>query len=292
MLALWALFLLSSLVISWALDINTRLALSGDGTRMLKAEAAACSGAEVAFNPTIKPSSPNLKGALNDGARYEARLTGEGGRINLNWIVAGEMPVRLEVLRQYLQNKGIDLNERDTMVDSLLDWVEPNVGIHHLNAPPESDDYHPPHAGALTRVEELKKIAGWADFTSTPGWDDDFTVSTTMNSGIDLRWASRDVLLALPGLTPDKVDRYLQIRQGPDGVDGTEDDGQINGITEALSILGIPNIQQTSLNGLVAFDVPVFRVISVGTSGRATRTVQMVFMRAGVMPQLLTWKEF
>jgi Type II secretion system (T2SS), protein K len=294
MLALWALFLLSALVISWALDINTRLALSGDGTRMLKAEAAACSGAEVAFNPTIKPSSPNLKGALNDGANYEARMTGEGGRLNLNWIVAGENPARIGVLRQYLENKGIDLNERDTMIDSLLDWVEPNVGIHHLNAPPESDDYHPPHAGALVRLEELKKVAGWADFTATPGWDDDFTVSTMINSGIDLRWASRDVLLALPGLTPDIVDRYLQVRQGPDGIDGTEDDGEINGTDQALSILGINklNKQQSSLNGLVSFNVPIFRVISVGTSGKAIRTVQMVFMRNGLTPQVFSWKEF
>ncbi|HWY40038.1 MAG TPA: hypothetical protein VNX27_04510, partial [Chthoniobacterales bacterium] len=62
MLALWALFLLSALVISWALDINSRLALSSEGTRMLKAEAVACSGAEVALNPTTKPSSPYLKG--------------------------------------------------------------------------------------------------------------------------------------------------------------------------------------------------------------------------------------
>jgi Type II secretion system (T2SS), protein K len=291
---LWALFLLSALVISWGLDINTRLALSGDGTRMLKAEAAACSGAEVAFNPTIKPSSPNLKGALNDGANYEARMTGEGGRLNLNWIVAGENPARIGVLRQYLENKGIDLNERDTMIDSLLDWVEPNVGIHHLNAPSESDDYHPPHAGALVRLEELKKVAGWADFTATPGWDDDFTVSTMINSGIDLRWASRDVLLALPGLTPDIVDRYLQVRQGPDGIDGTEDDGEINGTDQALSILGINklNKQQSSLNGLVSFNVPIFRVISVGTSGKAIRTVQMVFMRNGLTPQVFSWKEF
>jgi Type II secretion system (T2SS), protein K len=292
MLALWALFLLSALVISWALDINTRLALSGDGTRMLKAEAAACSGAEVAFNPTIKPSSPNLKGALNDGANYAARMTGEGGRLNLNYLCAGENPDRLQIIKQYLQNKGIDLNERDTMVDSLLDWVEPNVGLHHLNAPPESDDYHPAHA-LLTRIEELKKVAGWADFTSTPGWDDDFTLNSA--GPIDLAWASRDVLLALPGpVTNEMVDRFLQVRQGPDGIDGTEDDGQISSAQEALSIMGLnaEQAKQITQKGLITFNDPVYRVVSVGSAGRATRTVQMIFRRVGVMPQLITWKEF
>ena len=289
MLALWALFLLSALVISWALDINTQVALSSEGTRMLKAEAVACSGAEVALNPTIKPRSPNLNGSLDGGATYKARMTGEGGRLNLNWLVAGEDPTRLEILRHYLQIKGVDLNERDTMVDSLLDWVEPNVGIHHMNAPPESDDYHPAHA-PLTRVDELKKVAGWADFTATPGWDDDFTVNTNMQSGVDLLWASRDVLLALPGFTPEMVDRFLQVRQGPDGVDGTEDDADLD-LTQSLALLGV-NEQSPQLNGLINFDVPIYRVVSVGTSGNAKRTVEMVFRRVGVMPQVITWKEF
>src|SRR5258708_25035595 len=211
MLALWALFLLSALVISWALDIDSQLSLSGDGARMLKAEAVACSGAEVALHPAVKPGSPNLSGELDNGATYQARLTGEGGRLDINWLVGtGEDPAKLEILKRYLENKGIDLNERETMGDSLLDWVEPNTGLHHLNAPPESDDYHPAHA-PLTRIDELKQVAGWAEFTSVPGWDEDFTVNT--RSGIDLIWASRDVLLALPGMTPQVVDRFLQLRQ-------------------------------------------------------------------------------
>src|SRR5712692_2592294 len=227
MLALWALFLLSALVISWALDIDSRLSLSGDGTRMLKAEAVACSGAEVALHPAVNPGSPNLSGQLDNGASYQARLTGEGGRLNLNWLAAGEDPDRLAILRRYLEIKGIDLNERETMVDSLLDWVEPNTGLHHLNAPPESEDYHPPHT-LLTRIDELKKVAGWADFTSTPDWDDDFTLNSS--GPVDLAWAPRDVLLALPGLTTEVVNRFLQLRQGPDGVDGTDIDVRVRGL--------------------------------------------------------------
>src|SRR5438477_1502979 len=289
MLALWALFLLSALVISWALDIDSRLSISGDSTRMLKAEAVACSGAEVALHPAVNPGSPNLSGELDNGATYQARLTGEGGRLNINWLVAGEDPEKLEILKRYLENKGIDLNERETMVDSLLDWVEPNTGLHHLNAPPESDDYHPSHT-LLTQIDELKKVAGWADFTSAPRWDDDFT----LNSGgpVDLVWASRDVLLSLPGLTPEMVDRFLQLRQGPDGIDGTDDDMQFKGIDGVRAVLGLNEEQFKQLNGLISFKDPIFRVVSIGTAGKAKRTVQMVFRRVGVMPSVITWKEF
>jgi len=289
MLALWALFLLSALIISWALDIDSHLTISGESIRILKAEAAACSGVEVALDPVVNPGSPNLSGRVGNGGNYQARLTGEAGRMDVNWLVAGEDPAKVEILRRYLENKGIDLNERDKMVDALLDWVSPNVGLHRLNAPPETDDYHPAHT-LLTQIDELKKVAGWADFTSQPGWDDDLTVNT--RGQIDLVWASHDVLLALPGVTPDMVDRFLQLRQGPDAIDGTEDDLQLKSVPEALRALGFNEQQMRQLEPYVAVKSPVFRVTSVGTAGKAKRTVQMVFRRVGVTSQLITWKEF
>lgn len=295
MLALWALFLLSALVISWALDIDSRLSVSGEGNRILDAEAVACSGAEVALHPLVNPGSQNLKGQLGNGAKYEARLTGESGRLDVNWLVAGEDQQKLEILRRYLEKKGVDLNERDKMIDALLDWVELDVGLHRLNAPPESDDYHPAHS-ALTQVDELKKVAGWADFTSNPGWDDDLTVHTLKDGGngrIDLTWASRDVLLALPGMTPHIVDRFLQLRQGPDGIDGTEDDVQFKSLDDALSLLGVndPKTKQV-FEALVTIKSSVYRVMSAGMSGNAKRTVQVVFKKNNTMVSIKSWKEF
>ena len=59
MLSLWALFLLSAMVISWALDINSRFTLSGAANRALQAEALACSGSEIAVHPSEEDSAPN-----------------------------------------------------------------------------------------------------------------------------------------------------------------------------------------------------------------------------------------
>src|SRR5437870_3822011 len=60
LLALWALFLLSAMVIAWALSINSRLVVSSNANRVLAAEAMAASGADVALCREITPSSPNL----------------------------------------------------------------------------------------------------------------------------------------------------------------------------------------------------------------------------------------
>jgi hypothetical protein len=288
MLALWALFLLSAMVISWALDIDSRLTLSGDANRGLAAEAMAASGAEVALHPSVKPSSPNLHRALGTRGSYDVRITGEGGRLNLNWFTAGEDPIRLEILRRYLELKGVDLNERDRMIDALLDWVDPNTGLHRLNAPPETADYRPPHT-PLTSVDELKKIFGWGEFTSQPGWEDDFTIDSS--GPIDLAWASRDVLRALPGMRDDFVDRFLQLRRGPDGIDGTADDAQFKNLADVQYALGLSPEQFQQLAALVGFNDQVMRILSVGKSGNIARTVKMVVRKSGNIPQVIVWKE-
>ena len=298
MLALWALFLLSAMIISWALDINSRLVVSGNAGRVLDAAAMASSGgdialAEVALRPKDAPNSPNLHGRLGNQEGYDVQMRGECGRLDVKFLTLGEDPAKLEILRRYLTLKGVELNDLDTMMDSLLDWVSPGQGIHHLNACPETDDYRPPHA-PLTSVDDLKKICGWAEFTSKPGWDKDFTVCDQCNQGIDVAWASRDVLRAL-GIGDDYVDRFLQLRAGPDGVDGTADDTQFISVQDALSRgLGLNSQQISQLQNLIGFSFPVFRVVSIGKSGDVTRTVQMIVSGGGGLrghPLVISWKE-
>ena len=288
MLALWALFLLSAMVISWALDIDTRLALSGNANRVLAAEAMAASGGDVALHPNIAPGSPNLHRKMGDRESYDVGVTGEAGRLNLNWLTAGEDPMKVGILRRYLELKDIEMNDRDTMIDSLLDWVSPNTGLHHLNAPPESDDYHPAHA-PLASVDELKKVFGWEALTSKLGWDEDFTINS--NGPIDLVWASRDVLRAL-GIGDDVVDRFLELRRGPDGIDGTADDAQFNSPNDALTRgFGLSPQQSEQILPLVGPSDGVFRIMSMGKSGNVTRSLQMIVRKGAGIPQVISWKE-
>jgi type II secretory pathway component PulK len=288
LLSLWALFLLAALVMSWALNIDSRLNLSGSENRILEAQAMAASGAEVAIAPAIKPNSPNLQGKFGPRQSYSARITGEGGRLNLNWLVAGENPARIEMLRQYLELKGIDLNERDRMIDCLLDWVDPD-DLVRLNGAEAGEGYQPANA-LLVRIDELKKVKGWETFTSAPGWDEEFTVNST--GPVDMVWAPRDVLRALPGFTDAMVERFLQLRAGPDSKDGTADDTIFKNLDEIRSALGLSPEQFRELSPFISFKDSVLRVVSTGRSGDITRVIQLVFRRAGTTPQLITWKEF
>ncbi len=287
MLSLWALFLLSAVVISWALDIDSRISMSGNANRALEAEAMACSGTEIALHPAVKPGSPVLKGGFGKNQRYEVKITGEGGRLNLNWLLAGENPARLEILRKYLELKGVDLNERDRMMDCLLDWVDPD-NLVRLNGAEADGDYQPANE-LLTRLDDLKKVKGWADFTASADWQDDFTLNST--GPVDPAWASRTVLLAIPGLTDQMVDRFLEMRRGPDKIEGTEDDLKLQSLEDVRIAFGLTPDQFQQIAGLFNFNDPVVRIISTGKSGQVTRVVQMVVRKSGDVAQLITWKE-
>lgn len=286
MLALWALFLLSAMVIAWALDINSRLTTTGEASRLVEAEAMASSGAEVALNPSVGPGSSVLRGSLGKKQRYEAQIVGEGGRMNLNWLLAGESPQRLAVLRQYLEVKGYELNDRQHMVDCLLDYVDPD-NLPRLNGVEEETGYRPKNS-LFQRIEELKQVKGWEKFTAGSDWDADLTLYSS--GPVDLSWASREVLLSLPGMNEQLVDRFLEYRRGPDEKDGTPDDPTFESLEQVRVAIGFTPEQFQQLNGLIGFKDQVVRVISVGKSGDVTRTVQMI-IRKSSSPHVIRWKE-
>ena len=311
MLSLWALFLLSAMVISWAMDIGSRLALNGKASRTLEATAMACSGAEVAMHPQIKPDSTALSGRFGKSQSYEAHLTGEGGRLNLNWLTQPEDPRKIEILRHYLENKGFDLEERDMMIDTLLDYVDPD-NLVRLNGAEEEQGYQPANR-PLKRLEELKKVKGWEEFTSSNNWDEDLTLDSQpgggqpsqpgqpgqagqpgQGGGLNLAWATKDVIMALPNISEDRVDQFIAIREGPDGVVGTEDDGiRAGDMTTVEVALGVPPGQLSAVGVTFNPTDSVWRVVSVGKSGEVTRTIRVVYIKqAGGPPQLRSWKEY
>jgi hypothetical protein len=251
------------------------------------------------MHPSVKAGSPLLRGSLAPNQSFEARISGESGRLNLNAIAAAVIanpnsPSR-ELLRKYLEVKGVDLNERDHMIDCLLDWIDPD-NLVRLDGAEDDQGYKPPN-GPLKSLDEVKRIRGWEDFASQPDWDADFTLYS-VNQGaqgqaaqIDVNSASRNVLLALPGFTEPAVDRLLQLRRGPDGAEGTEDDLQLTA-GDLQNVLGLRPDQFNQLAGLVAYESTVKRVISVGKSGSTTRTVCMILLKINNgVSRLISWKE-
>jgi general secretion pathway protein K len=152
------------------------------------------------------------------GGYYRIRLLDESGKIDLN--LAPEV-----ILRNLLNSLDLPGEDKDllvnTIVDSILDWKDPD-DFHRLHGA-ESDYYqslpNPYKAknGNFDTVEELILVKGvTAEILygndQKPGLVDFLTVQARTNK-INLNAATKPVLLALPGMTPEIAEAVVAYRQ-------------------------------------------------------------------------------
>ena len=293
-LSLWALLLISAALVAWLKIIDQGIELTNQRNNGLTAKALAHSGVMVALNPGVTNLTPLMTQRMDANSGYDVRMTGEGGRLNLNWIFTpAEAPDsgKIALFQRYLQRRGLTLEQQQHFTDSILDWLA--VGnVQHLNGAEEDANYHPPHRDAFLSVGELAQVKGSAPLVSQAGWQDDFTIYTSPGL-IDLQSASRRVLECLPGVGDPSIDSFLRVRQGPDGVDGTADDHLFANVTEAISYLGVNSAQAQLLAPYVTVETPLstVHIQSTGKCGNVERRVEVVAKKMGMQPIILSWKE-
>jgi general secretion pathway protein K len=159
-----------------------------------------------------------------EGADVEVRVRNESGRINLNR--ATDVIIR-KVVRYFLEAG----EQRDAVVDSILDWKDPD-DLHRINGA-ENDYYRSlsePYDcknGDFDSVEELllvrgitpelffgKRVKGEEGEEQIPvvGLKDLFTVfSTAVN--VDINSAPLEVILVLFGIPTDLAKRVVEARE-------------------------------------------------------------------------------
>ncbi|MCE9608633.1 MAG: general secretion pathway protein GspK [Chthoniobacter sp.] len=287
LLVMWALVVLSFAVFAWVALIQSNLLIHGEGSRDVEARAMAHSGLALALHPLVTQKTPLLEEDVTPDLGYKVRIVSEGGRLNINWLLRGEEPRKLVILKQWLEERGLEFQERETLVDCLLDYVDGD-NVKHLNGQEDDGDYHPPNR-ELTSVDEIAEVANSGPLVSQPGWKDDLTIDS--QGPIDLLAASADIMRLLPGLGEARIAAFITYRQGKDGADGTEDDAEFKNLKEIQSFLGLGDAQFKELGGLVMQKDPTMHIISEGRSGNAYRQLEVVVRKAGANPQILSWKE-
>ncbi|MDP9292240.1 MAG: general secretion pathway protein GspK, partial [Verrucomicrobiota bacterium] len=287
-LALWALLLLSAAVFAWVKFLDAEISVGSEANLGLEAKALAHTGVAVALHPLVSQQTALLSDTLAPERSYKATLVGEGGKLNLNWLLAGEDPKHRELLKNFLSRAGLGFEEQDVLIDCLLDWVDPDA-TKHLNGMEESPDYHPPNR-PLQSLDEVAQVHGSKPLVSQPDWRNYFTLLS--QGPIDLTSAPVEVLRAVPGIGDARAARFLQIRQGPDGKDGTKDDHIFKDVGEVRSFLGFSEQQFQELAGLVTMKDPTVHITSEGRAGKVYRQIEVVARKVSGNPNILLWKEF
>ncbi len=224
-MVLWATALLTVIAASYAFETRTEALLSANLIDKAKAEAAAEAGVRRAIAGLLQKDDGGWKNDLSEkslrfvDADVRIAVVSEHGRIDLN--AAPDALIRQVAARAL---SGIAPRENvtaDSITDSILDWRDADKTRRPNGA--EDSDYR--LAGksygaadqAFVSVSELSLVQGipldvYRELTKF------FTVHTRA-SRVDTQAASLDVLLAIPGLNPDAVERYIQERESAnDGV--------------------------------------------------------------------------
>ncbi len=151
---------------------------------------------------------------LTDNGYYTIGIMNEGGKVDIN--TAPEL-----ILKSLLINLGVDPELADIIVDSVMDWKDPD-NLHRLHG--AEDDYYMslpnPYKAKNTdfeTIEELLKVKGMTSeilfgVKGKKGLLDFVTVHSKMTK-ININAAPKEVLLAIPGITPELVASVMTIRE-------------------------------------------------------------------------------
>jgi hypothetical protein len=284
----WAIVVMSMAVGGWFLWLQERVKLHGEEARSAEALAMAHSGVAMALNPQVERYSSLLSMEVGPQLGFRVQVEGEGGRLNLPFLLTGEDPQRIGFFKQWLEYViGLKGNEIDRLVDCLLDYVDAD-NLARLNGQEDKGDYHPPNRMILD-LDELKRVPGLEPLLSYPGWKDLLTMDSAGH--LDLLEASEQVLGILPGFGPAEVMRLGQLRAGPDGVWRTQDDPKFTGVDQVRMALGMDAKRWALIQGLASANDRTLRIKSEGHSGKVVRQVQVVVRKGGGTPQIRSWIE-
>jgi general secretion pathway protein K len=267
---LWLTILLTVIASGFAFSMHGEAVAARNALSLAQARVAADGAVErVAYElsrPRNLPDVWQADGTPQTWAEGEVRITtwatDESARIDLN--TANDL-----LLRGLLMTVGgLEATQADALMDAILDWRDPD-DLKRPNGAEEADyraagkNYKPANAPFET-VGELARVLG-----ATPELVARLADSLTVYArqpGVNTATASRDVLLAIPNMTPEIVDAFIQQRA--------------DALANKLPVPPLPQAQ-----GFASGAVPVFRIKAQASTPDGVTFVRDAVLRLSVDPR-------
>jgi general secretion pathway protein K len=233
LMVLWILIILMVIVLSFSFmtrtDTHATLFFKEGWEKQCLAEAGIERAITEMFYRTHNkslPSAPLENEVIKvDGTEYTGQLGAdyyvygildESGKINVN-LLSDTSGI---ILNNLLVNRGVPKEVADTITDSVLDWMD-NDETHRVHGA-ESDYYmslpvpYKAKNDKFEAVEELLLVKGMTPeilygTAKAPGIFNFITVYSK-TGGINVNTAPKEVLAALPGITPEAADQIISLR--------------------------------------------------------------------------------
>lgn len=168
----------------------------------------------------VKTDGRAYYGQLGAGS-YSFRVVDESGKINLNALSDASGIL----LKNLLINAGVPTGNADVIVDSILDWKDPD-DLHRLNG--AENDYYlslpSPYSAKNAHFDTLEELLLVRGITAEILYGDSekqgiirfLTLSPEASSAISVNVAPREVLMAIPGMTAGIADLVIADRKSDD----------------------------------------------------------------------------
>jgi general secretion pathway protein K len=215
-------------------------------------------------------------------------------------------------LQQALTVMGVDADDISVVSDSIQDWRSPAAPPRVAGA--ESDYYQsltPPYNAKNAPIDDLSELLlvkgvtpeiYWGGsssnspatqqpqkpklgFGTTPDQMPDYPfglkdVFTPISTGrVNLNTADTNVLQLIPGVDATIAANIVQLRAGPDGVDGTDDDTPFRSAAGALQAAGLNSASAAQAGNLVTTRSSTFQVNITAQIGDAKREFTAILYR-------------
>jgi general secretion pathway protein K len=214
-----------------------------------------------------------------DNASFKLTIEDEGGKININNLVAGK---DREMLLRLLTGPYFHLKEEaaGALLDSIKDWIDGDDDASGKGSEEGAKN------GALDCIEELLMITGVSRevfYGSEAIYGLSRCLSVFGDGKININTAPRPVLLALSAqMTGEAVEALDAYRR--DEKNSVADVGWVQGVPEATG-LNIPV-------GSLTVKSDIFQIKAVGVQGRMKRQIDVVVSRDAGRTKIatLSWK--
>jgi len=200
------------------------------------------------------------------GGQFKVHVASESGKINLN-------TANIRMLRMMLSGFGLEDEDRDVIVDSILDWRDKDH-FHRVNG--AEDDYYrslsEPYEcrdGDFMSVGELLLVRGMTPELFYGGLEDIVTVyeddsilkskkkkKKTLAGKLNINAATYNMLISLPGMTEDLAREIIDYRKVSD----------FKSVSEIIEIVGA-EVYNSIKSYLTIKTIPYYTITSVGITG-------------------------
>lgn len=283
LLVMWAMFVMSFSImgIVQLLRINIDAAVAME--RLTLVSMATLSGVSIGQHPEFPANGRTYHLEHDSESDLVVRAVTENSKLKLQTVITEEGRPVLEAL---FSEWGLTRSEISTVVDCLLDFVEPG-DLRRLNGA-KRQQYRTvgqpnlPPGRPFVSIDEMSKVMHFDLVTRrNENWHQAFTLYG--DGKLDLNSASPDLIKAVTGAGDPGIRSLIREREAMEG--GLAD------LEQARLALGFTEKEFSDMKERVRLGGDVRRVLAVGSRGGASRSIEAVFDLTTDVPRLLQWKE-